>query len=94
LRAIVPVKVPACCMAREAPEKRRARMLDRLRQGGEIARGVLREVFPDSIWLQPDGSGRFLWAVFADGLGQALFDRPSSLEHYPYRESASEVAGA
>ena len=69
-------------------------MLDRLRQGGEIARGVLQDVFPDSIWLEPDPAREFFWAVFADGVGAALFDRPSSLEQYPYREmSACMVAG-
>jgi hypothetical protein len=39
-------------------------MLAQLRQGGETAQGVLREVFPQGFWLyaDPDG-GRYLWAV-------------------------------
>ena len=68
-------------------------MLDRLRQGGEIARGVLQDVFPDSIWLEPDPAREFFWAVFADGVGAALFDRPSSLEQYPYREMSYGSGG-
>lgn len=31
---------------------------------GEIAQGVLRELFPRGIWLEPDhNGGRFLWAM-------------------------------
>jgi site-specific DNA recombinase len=94
LQVIVPAKISARRAAAESPEKRRARMLDRLRQGGEIARGVLQEVFPDSIWLQPSASGAFFWALFADGVGQALFDWPDRLERFPIMEkSACMVAG-
>lgn len=32
-----------------------------------MARATLREIFPNSIRLQPDESGKFLWAVFVDG---------------------------
>ena len=38
-------------------------MLKRLEQGGEVAQGVVRELFPAGIRLYPDpDSGRFLWA--------------------------------
>lgn len=57
-------------------ERRVEMMKRRLRQGGDIARSALLEIFPDRIHLQPDGSGRHLWAVFADGVGAALFDQP------------------
>lgn len=39
-------------------------MRAQLKQGGEIAQGVLRELFPPGFWLYPDPSGgRYLWAV-------------------------------
>jgi hypothetical protein len=70
-------------------------MRERLAQGGDIARGVLRELFPNEIWLQPDTSGRFLWAVFDDGIGAALFDYGDIAERFPILEkSACVVAGA
>jgi site-specific DNA recombinase len=95
LQVIIPAKVSARRTAREPLEKRRARMLDRLRQGGEIARGVLQEVFPDSIWLEADPTRGFFWAVFADGVGAALFDWPDSTHLFPVMEkSACMVAGA
>jgi hypothetical protein len=45
-------------------ERRVTRMLEKLAQGGEVAQGVVRELFPGGIWLSadPDG-GRFLWAT-------------------------------
>ena len=58
-------------------ERRVKLMRHRLAQGGDLARSVLLEIFPDRIWLQPDGVGRHLWAVFSDGVGAALFDRPA-----------------
>ncbi len=36
----------------------------RLAEGGEQARAVLSELFPNSIRLTPDVSGRYLWALF------------------------------
>ena len=40
-----------------------ARMLERLARGGEVAQGVVRDLFPGGIWLYPDpNGGRFLWA--------------------------------
>ena len=45
-------------------ERRVERMRARLAEGGEIAQGVLREVFPRGVWLEPDhNGGRFLWAM-------------------------------
>lgn len=47
----------------ESVEGRIARMLKRLEEGGEVAQGVVRELFPGGIWLHPDpDGGRFLWA--------------------------------
>jgi hypothetical protein len=47
----------------ESMVSRVARMLKRLEEGGEVAQGVVRELFPDGIWLYPDpDGGRFLWA--------------------------------
>jgi hypothetical protein len=47
----------------ESVEGRVARMLERLEQGGEVAQGVVRELFLGGITLYPDpDSGRFLWA--------------------------------
>jgi hypothetical protein len=44
-------------------EHRVARMLEQLAQGGEVAQGVVRELFPGGIWLYPDpNGGQFLWA--------------------------------
>jgi hypothetical protein len=39
-------------------------MRARLAEGGEPARAVLRDLFPNSILLAPDVSGRYLWAQF------------------------------
>jgi hypothetical protein len=45
-------------------ERRLARMRAQLRQGGEIAQGVLLELFPGGFWLYPDpDGGGYLWAV-------------------------------
>ena len=48
--------------AGEPVEKRAARIRDRLAAGGELAQAAMRELFPTSIWLERDASGRFLWA--------------------------------
>ena len=48
--------------SREPVEKRAARIRERLAAGGEFAQAAMRELFPDSIWLERDPSGRFLWA--------------------------------
>ena len=58
-------------------ERRVQLMRQRIARGGDLARSVLQEIFPGRIWLQPDGMGRHLWAVFSDGVGAALFDRPA-----------------
>jgi hypothetical protein len=48
----------------ESVERRVERILERLAQGGEIAQSVVRELFPDGLWLYPDPEGgRFLWAA-------------------------------
>ena len=55
---------------------------------------MLQEVFPDSIWLEPDPARGFFWAVFADGVGAVLFDWPDSTHLFPVVEkSACMVAG-
>ena len=51
-------------MSGESIERRRAELLQRLAEGGHVAREVLREIFPDAIQLQPDESGKHLWALF------------------------------
>ncbi len=44
-------------------ESRMRRILKQLEQGGPVAQGVVRELFPGGIWLYPDpDGGRFLWA--------------------------------
>lgn len=43
--------------SRESVERRVERMLERLAEGGELAQGVVREVFPAGIWLYPDPEG-------------------------------------
>jgi hypothetical protein len=87
----------------ETIERRVELMRERLAKGGEIARCGIRELFPGAIWLQPDDTGKFLWAVFEVGdeiLRSALFDDPayrwaSGDEFQPVLEkSATLVAGA
>jgi hypothetical protein len=41
----------------DSVEQRVARIRERLGEGGEIAQGVLREIFPSGIWLYPDPTG-------------------------------------
>jgi site-specific DNA recombinase len=48
--------------AQEPIGKRAARLRERLAAGGEFAQAAMRELFPTSIWLERDPSGRFLWA--------------------------------
>jgi hypothetical protein len=48
----------------EPVERRVERIRERLAEGGEIAQGVVREIFPEGLWLYPDpNGGRFLWAL-------------------------------
>jgi hypothetical protein len=54
--------------------KRVALVRQRLAQGGEVARAALRELFPESIWLQANPVRRHFYACFEDGVGAALFD--------------------
>ena len=75
-------------------EGRAAMMRKRLAQGGDIARAAVRDLIPDSIWLDRDSSGRFLWACFADGVGTALLDQEVTPDSFPIvTESACVVAG-
>jgi hypothetical protein len=50
-------------LSEESIERRREELLQRIK-GGAIAKAVLREIFPNSIQLRPDDSGKHLWAVF------------------------------
>jgi hypothetical protein len=45
------------CRATSAADARQ------LAAGGEGARAVMQDIFPDSIWLEPDLSGDYLIAV-------------------------------
>jgi Recombinase zinc beta ribbon domain len=58
-----PVTLPRV-MSEASFERRRAELLQRLSEGGHVAREVLREIFPDAIQLQSDESGKHLWALF------------------------------
>jgi site-specific DNA recombinase len=62
-------------------ERRAEQMREQLAKGGEVARHVLRDIFPDSIWLTPDDSGRFLWAVFDGGLRVALLEELMGVQY-------------
>ena len=63
------------------PEKRIEQMRARLAQGGEVARAVLRDLFPRSIWLEPDSSGQYLGACFGDeDFVSLLYDSPAERE--------------
>jgi site-specific DNA recombinase len=58
--------MPACpphIASREPIERRVKRMREQLAKGGDIAQGVLLELFPIGFWLRPDSSRRFLWAI-------------------------------
>jgi hypothetical protein len=67
----------------------------RLAKGGEIARGVVRELILASIWLQRDPSGKYCWTCFADGVRIARLDQQDITERSPILEdSACVVAGA
>jgi hypothetical protein len=63
-----PVVLPRV-MSEESIERRRAELLVRLAEGVPVAREVLREIFPDAIQLQPDESGKHLWALFMSDEG-------------------------
>ncbi len=79
---------PGAPASTEPVAQRVQRLRHRLAQGGEIARGVLREVFPDSIWLDVAPSGKHFYAMFADGIREALgFDDRSDLAAFPIEES-------
>jgi hypothetical protein len=82
----------------ESVERRVARWLEQLEQGGEIAQGVVRTLFPDGIWLYPDpNGGRFLWAharsemLYPAGLVDA--DGRSLAEGFPSVYNVIATAG-
>ncbi len=61
-----------------------ARMLGRLEQGGEVAQGVVRELFPGGILLYPDpDGGRFLWAHARTTLPADWLAHLDANEHLP-----------
>ena len=78
----------------ESLERRIERLLQQLDSSDEGARAVMQQVFPDSIWLQPSGCGKYLIAVLnAEGLGLLLYDwQAEALEMF--RVENSMVAGA
>lgn len=83
----------------QSVESRVALMRERLAQGGEVAQGVVRQLFPSGIWLYPDhNGGRFLWALARtasppDSL--TMFDSLGRLSPYAfgrlYNESTRET---
>ena len=62
-----PFPVPRA-LSVEAIERRREEVMRQLAAGGDITRGVLREMFPRAIQLEPDESGSYLWALFVDDI--------------------------
>jgi len=99
LRALVlmPAALPHI-VAREPMERRLARMRAQLKQGGEIAQGVLLELFPGGFWLYPDpDGGRYLWAVTqtaltADWRSHLDAGECPPAQHWPRVYSAAEAA--
>lgn len=83
------VTLPRVMLA-ESIERRRAELLQRLAEGGPVAREVLREIFPDAIQLQPDESGKQLWALFMYDQGPA---RVNLLYDTEEERAAAQSAG-
>ena len=67
----------------EPVERRAARLLKQIAQGGEMARSAMLALFPEGILLEPASSPHHLWACFADGVGMALFDQPDLTTEFP-----------
>jgi hypothetical protein len=88
LAEVIPV-APAHLVSREPMERRVERMRAQLAKGGEIAQGVLRDLFPTGFWLYPDPQGkRHLWAATQTALApdwQSHLDPDGHLpaEHWP-----------
>lgn len=57
LAEVIPV-APAHLVSREPMERRVERMRAQLAKGGEIAQGVLRDLFPTGFWLYADPNGK------------------------------------
>lgn len=75
-----------CCFRIFRPAER---LRAQLAKGGEIAQGVLRDLFPTGLWLYPDPQGkRHLWAATQTALApdwQSQLDADGHLpgEHWP-----------
>lgn len=69
----------------EPVARRIDRMRARLAEGGDVARDVLAELFPTSIWLEDNGEQ--FYAVFEDGLGSALFGELARPEEFQVVEN-------
>ena len=63
LKAVANIKPLIRKAPAESVERRVERMRERLAQGGEVAQGVVKELFPRGVWLYRDpNGGRYLWA--------------------------------
>jgi chaperonin GroEL len=97
LAEVIPV-APAHLVSREPMERRVERMRTKLAKGGEIAQGVLRDLFPTGFWLYPDPNGkRHLWAHAMTGLAtdwQSYLDADGHLpgKYWPRVYSAADAA--
>ena len=71
-------------LSHEPLDRRFQRMRAQLAQGGEIAQGVLRELFPGGFWLYPDPeSKRYLWAHARTALADDWRDHLDADGHLP-----------
>jgi site-specific DNA recombinase len=97
LADVIPV-APAHLVSRDPMERRVERMRAQLARGGEIAQGVLRDLFPTGFWLYPDPDGkRRLWAHAMTGLSpdwQSYVDADGHLpgKYWPRVYSAADAA--
>ena len=75
--SVVPAIALTPCIARSVCVGSFDLMLKDLKAGGEAARGVLQDLFPNAIRLRQDPSGRHLWAeVSEEGMVGLLYDSP------------------
>jgi hypothetical protein len=76
------------------PSNKSLQALNGISAGGEGARAVMQDLFPTSIWLQPDPSNRFLIAILGtDGAGALFYDWHDCAGEFPIVGN-SMVAGA
>ncbi len=109
VRALLPTASPkAAKVTRESVEQRVARMRERLAEGGELAQGVVREIFPAGIWLYADPEGGGFLRAYAqtapahpggliDAEGHAMaegFPRVYNVVAGESRTSLKRVAGS